>query len=373
MKLPVSLSLFLGIVLFASLEALVFRSGLYQRALHPNSSSGVFWNSVKFEKIRPSSGLKEVLVVGDSRIAEGFSASRGDQLLKSLGFKFINGGVSGSTLRNWYHYLREVDPNASRYAAIVLPFESYSDRDTGEQGESRYFLDLQIMAPVLRLSDIPTLIADIDPPISKVRAFQELLFKGLIYRKDLIDFLADPRLRRKLVRERNGVADGFAYGYEGQSLSLAGLSADPSTQQLKSHLILSEAVISGLENRIKKPVVEKNGYLARYRKKWLGKILARYANSSTRIVTVRIPVNPFAKILPRAPVEVGFISEVAAQRLVTALPEDYFYDLERGDFFFDYLHLNHDGQQRFTAGLVKQISEVMGVASGAGKSAISHH
>ena len=42
------------------------------------------------EKKRAPSGLKEVLVLGDSRIAEGFSATLANELGSSSGLKFVS-------------------------------------------------------------------------------------------------------------------------------------------------------------------------------------------------------------------------------------------------------------------------------------------
>ncbi len=54
-------------------EGIVFRSGFYSRFLEPESSTGSFERTFKPELYRHPTGKKEVLIVGSSRLAEGFS------------------------------------------------------------------------------------------------------------------------------------------------------------------------------------------------------------------------------------------------------------------------------------------------------------
>ena len=74
--LHVGRNLLLGIAAFVFVDGAIFHSGLYVSILAPNSYAGRVVRMTQAEKERASSGLKEVLVLGDSRIAEGFSATR---------------------------------------------------------------------------------------------------------------------------------------------------------------------------------------------------------------------------------------------------------------------------------------------------------
>src|SRR6267378_2921173 len=67
-QLHVSRNLLLGIVAFICVDGAVFHSGLYVSILAPSSYSGRISRITRAEKERVSSGLKEVLVLGDSRI-----------------------------------------------------------------------------------------------------------------------------------------------------------------------------------------------------------------------------------------------------------------------------------------------------------------
>src|SRR5438034_11785795 len=91
-----------------------------------------------------SSGLKEVLVVGDSRIAEGFSAAAADKLGSEAGFKFLSVAEAASSIDIWYYALREVDPAAHRYTAIVFPMVMPTSKPA---------LRISMAAPVLQYGD----------------------------------------------------------------------------------------------------------------------------------------------------------------------------------------------------------------------------
>jgi len=88
--LHVGRNLLLGIVAFVCLDGIIFHSDLYVSILTPDSYAGRLAVITRAEKQRAPSGLKEVLVLGDSRMAEGFSTTVADQLGSTAGFKFVN-------------------------------------------------------------------------------------------------------------------------------------------------------------------------------------------------------------------------------------------------------------------------------------------
>src|SRR5438874_1528448 len=89
-KLHVGRNLLLGVAMFACLDGAIFHTGLYTSILAPDSFAGKMALLTRAEKQRVSSGLKEVLVLGDSRMAEGFSAAAADALGSTAGFKFLS-------------------------------------------------------------------------------------------------------------------------------------------------------------------------------------------------------------------------------------------------------------------------------------------
>src|SRR5437588_4589257 len=120
--LHVTRNLLFGVAAFVCLDGIIFHSGLYVSILAPDSYAGRLEVLTRAEQQRPASGLKEVLVLGDSRMAEGFSTTVADELGSAAGFKFVNLTEPASTVSSWYYMLREVDPAARRYSAIVVPY-----------------------------------------------------------------------------------------------------------------------------------------------------------------------------------------------------------------------------------------------------------
>ena len=107
--LHVGRNLLISIAAFICVDGLVFHTPLYSLILAPDSYAGRIAILTRAERSRAPSGLKEVLVLGDSRIAEGFSAAVADKLSSVDGFKFVNLAEPASAVNMWDYMLREVD------------------------------------------------------------------------------------------------------------------------------------------------------------------------------------------------------------------------------------------------------------------------
>jgi hypothetical protein len=103
-------NLLLGLATFICVDGVVFHTSLYTSILAPDSYAGRMAAITRAERDRVSSGLKEVLVLGDSRMAEGFSPAVADKLSSLDGFKFVNLTEPASAVNIWDYMLREVDP-----------------------------------------------------------------------------------------------------------------------------------------------------------------------------------------------------------------------------------------------------------------------
>jgi hypothetical protein len=120
--LHVARNLLIGLAAFICVDGVVFHTSLYTAILAPDSYAGRMAAITRAERGRVSSGLKEVLVLGDSRMAEGFSPAVADKLSSLGGFKFVNLTEPASAVNIWDYMLREVDPTRRRYWAIVVPY-----------------------------------------------------------------------------------------------------------------------------------------------------------------------------------------------------------------------------------------------------------
>ena len=114
----VGFRLLAAIACFISVDAIIFHSGIYSRVLAPASHAGQLYQRVEAENRRAPGG-GDVLMIGDSRVVQGFSVDAANARASSHGLTFVDGALGSSTPRVWYYLLREIDPSANRYRAIV--------------------------------------------------------------------------------------------------------------------------------------------------------------------------------------------------------------------------------------------------------------
>jgi len=86
-----------------------------------------------------------VLVLGDSRIAEGFSATLANEIGSAAGLKFVSLAEPAASANTWYYMIREVDPTKQRYSAIIVPYglgyePNNSDPECGLSACRRFFI-----------------------------------------------------------------------------------------------------------------------------------------------------------------------------------------------------------------------------------------
>ena len=104
----------------------LFRSGLYYRWAEPDSTAGSVVRAQMTIRHDYEPDRRNVLVLGNSRIGEGFSALLADAASGNDDLHFINGSIAGTTPRVWYYLLRAIDPDANRFSAIALMVDSTS-------------------------------------------------------------------------------------------------------------------------------------------------------------------------------------------------------------------------------------------------------
>src|SRR5271166_2969602 len=214
-----------GLVFFTALEFSLFRTSLYRRILEPASNAGQVELLMEEARQHPASPDRTILVMGDSRIGEGFSAKVADQFSSDGSLQFVNGAAAGSTPRSWYYLLRELDPTASGYRAIVLAMDDYRDED-GAWSWADYPLDLRIVIACLRLTDVLDFAGSFHTGNARFEALRGSLFKGFVYQDDLLAFLAHPAARLAKISAFRRDAAQWIYDYAGHEGSLDGLSVD---------------------------------------------------------------------------------------------------------------------------------------------------
>jgi hypothetical protein len=346
-QLHVSRNLLLGMVAFVCVDAAVFHSGVYVSILAPNSYAGRIWRITRAEKQRASSGLKEVLVLGDSRIAEGFSATLANELGSPDGLRFISLAEPAASANTWYYMVREVDPTGRRYAAIVIPY------GIGYEPSSADGLRISMTAPLLRYSDCFNFASGFQRWSGGARAFVACILRGSAYQDDVADLLAHPVARMISIRETGKVH--ARREYKGRDYDLVGTSYDAATGQVTFAPKLTEAQRLAFRKSLIKPSQSDTEYSLKLQRDWIPRIMDRYSQSPTAIVLTPLPRGPYLALGGFSGGHESVLPSSVIHRTNFALPEHTFDFLEQPENYFDAFHLNAKGRQKFTEMLVSEV------------------
>jgi hypothetical protein len=341
-------TLLFGITAFVCIDGIIFHSGLYVSILAPDSYAGRLEVLTRAEKQRPASGLKEVLVLGDSRMAEGFSTTVADEIGSAAGFKFVNLTEPASTVSSWYYMLREVDPAAQRYSAIVVPY------GIGYEPSTADLLRISMAAPLLRYGDCFNFTSAFERWSGRFRAFTACILRGSAYQSDVTDLLEHPIARIRSVQQEAERMRSRA-AYKGKDYDLVGTSYDPTTGQVTFAPKLTEAQRQAVRKSLIQPSESDTEYSLKLQREWIPRILNRYSNSSTAIVLTPVPRGPFAELPGFSKAYHSILPGGVIQRTTFSLPEQTFDFLEKPEYYFDAFHLNSKGRQRFTETLVSEL------------------
>jgi hypothetical protein len=346
--LHVARNLLLGLVTFICVDGVVFHTRVYTSILAPESYAGRMAAITRAEKNRASSGLKEVLVLGDSRMAEGFSAAVADKLSSVDGFKFVNLAEPASAVSIWDYMLREVDPARRRYWAIVVPY------GIGFEPNSADHLRISMTAPLLSYGDCFNFASAFQRWSGRFRAFTACILRGSAFQNDVVDFLENPIARiRSVQREPKRLQSRDLY--KGRDYDIAGTSYDPKTGQVTFPPRLTEAQREAIRDSLMKPSQSETQDFLRMQRDGIQRILNRYSASPTEVVLTPVPRGPFAGLPGVSMTFHAVFPTVTTQKTVFSLPEQTFDFLEKPEYYFDGYHLNAKGRQRFTETLVAEL------------------
>ncbi len=296
------------LVALFSLDALLFRTGVYPRWLEPQSYAGHVEQMIERAARVPDGS---VLVLGDSRIAEGLSSRLASA--ESGGLPFFNAAVPASSPRCWFYFLNRLGPG--RWSRIVLPLDDYSDED-GNWDVADTDLDTAILAGTLSLADAPGFVASHSSIAARATALRNTLFKGFAFQRDLREFLTAPRVRLEKVSQARAGSAAWLDGYEG-------LAAELAADQIPAPRAMSP----------------QHGWHHRYRLRWLGSFRDS-AGGPERLLAIRLP-----RLRPRSAANLP--SAVRTLGLAAA-PTSLFEPLEHREFFADTEHLNRRGRAEFS-------------------------
>jgi hypothetical protein len=295
--------------------------------------------------------VPEVLVVGDSRMAEGFSPDVANAQAAGRPH-FTNFGVPGSSPRVWYYMLRDADPDRNRFSTIAIALDDYSDQDHGEDPSNRE-ADANYVAGRLEIDDCFDFADSIPDKTKRPGVLTQCFLKGTAFRADVQAFLSDIPERIARTRTWRDKGAGYIETYEGKPEALTGLTVDLASREIYFPPGLKDWQMETVRSTCLPDDVKQTGALTRYRKEWLGSILDLYKGSATKILFFQIPRAPWPIPEPTAPAR--FLESAARNPRVRVLPQDTFRDLERPEVFADGLHMNHAGQAIFSKRLAEKV------------------
>jgi hypothetical protein len=346
--LHVARNLVLGLATFVCVDGMVFHTSVYTSILAPDSYAGRMAAITRAERHRVSSGLKEVLVLGDSRMAEGFSPAVADKLSSLDGFKFVNLTEPASAVNIWDYMLREVDPTRRRYWAIVVPY------GIGFEPSSADPLRISMAAPLLRYGDCFNFASAFQRWSGRFRAFTACILRGSAFQSDVVDFLEHPIARlRSIQQEPKGLEARNVY--TGRDYDIVGTSYDPRTGQVTFPPRLTETQRDAIRDSLVKPSQSETQDFLRMQRDGIQRILNRYSASSTEVVLTPVPRGPFAGLPGASMTFHAAFPTITTQRAIFSIPEQTFDFLEKPEYYFDGYHLNSKGRQRFTETLVTEL------------------
>jgi hypothetical protein len=327
-----------------AVDALVFRSGWYNRWLEPNSSTGQVEARMAWLRQVPHGAIPEAIVFGDSRVAHALwapvaAAASGNKL------RFWNFGIPGTLPRDWYYMLRDADPDRRRFSAVVLGLDQYSDEDYVDVYADRT-IDVSFLAGRLRLGDCGEFASSMLSPRSRAQALAGCLLKGIAQRGDVRDLLSNwtEHLARAKTWREHSLRDVDAF--PGVDANLRGLRADWEHHVLTFPPGTDDTGRALIQATVMPHWPAHTGATTRYRGQWLTKIFDLYRGSSTRIILLELPRAPLPK--PESATPRGFLNSALPRAGVIALDAATFRDLERPELFADGLHLNRQGRAIFS-------------------------
>jgi hypothetical protein len=352
------LALPLALLGLFALDGLVFRTPFYPSVLEMDSTTGGFelilWNE---QRAQTQNGDNLVVTLGDSRFA--YSPRLANELTAQTGYVFRHAGVAGTDVRAWYYMLRDLDPTARRYRAVVFGVKDYDDED-------EYFTPdddiraLHYAIARLRWSDVPGFALSFHSPKLKWEALRGASLKGIVYQRDLLAFLAKPKERIRLARIEHLKYEQWTYGYEETPRSLEGLRIDWPAWKVTFPPGLDQDQIDTVNRDLMREPAPQTGRLAAFRRAWYGRILDRYRGSPTKIIFVRLPRGPIPRPDGLVHKKSATIREFASRPNVLLCDEHAFDSLEHPELFRDALHLNRDGIALFSPMLAEDIGRMLG-------------
>jgi hypothetical protein len=340
-----------ALAVFLALDTAIFRTSLYSQFLSPESIVGTAAYYLKYERQREPSHRGDVLVIGDSQVGEGFWADLANRNEAGSGLNFVQGGIPGATPRVLYYYQKVLDPNRDRYKAIVIGLPTYRKKSSTETEHlNDRILDADLLLPIIGSREYLEFAGTFTTEGKRLEVGSRVLVQSLNYQMDFQNLLLHPITRRRLVYLRRRIKDKIASDYAGRDEDMQGLRYDASSGEIHLPERLTEIERAQVKAYLTERGVVDADHYDEYSRQWIDRFIERYRGTQTTLVFLRMPAEvlpqvdeirrngPFASYMPLLRNSPG----------VKVMDEDAFYNLEDPQYFFDTLHMNHEGRVRFT-------------------------
>jgi hypothetical protein len=341
-----------------ALDGLLFRTPFYSSILEPDSSAGTF--ELTLEREQQAQGLNGdnlVVTLGDSRFA--YSPRLANEVTAQTGYVFRHAGVAGTDVRSWYYMLRDLDPAARRYRAIVFGVTNYDDEDEFFTPDDD-IRALHYVIARLRWSDVLEFALSFHSRSLQWEALRGASLKGIVYQSDVLTFLSHPAQRIQYARAAHRNYEQWTYGYEETPRSMTGLQIDWKAWKVTFPPGLNQDQQDTVNRDLMREPAPQTGRVAAYRRAWYGRILDRYRGSRTKIIFVRLARAPIPRPAGLARNKSATIRDFAASRPNVLLCDEHAFDsLEHPELFRDALHLNRAGIARFSPMLAEDIGRML--------------
>jgi hypothetical protein len=260
--------------------------------------------------------------------------------------------------------LRDLDPTAQRYRAVVLGIDDFDDEDRGYHPDDDV-RDLHFVIARLRLSDVIDFARSYQSPDLKWASLRGGLLKGIIYQNDIHAFLSHPIKRIADVNLANRFYPEWTYNYVETDRNMVGLKIDWPTLHVTFPRGVDEDQRGTVNDFLAHPPDPQTGRLAAFRRTWFGRIINRYRGFRTKIIFVQLPKGPIPRPNNLVHKQSSSIRELASLPNVLLADEHAFDALERPELYRDGVHLNREGINRFSVMLADEIARLLGPSANA--------
>ena len=326
------------------LDQIVFR-GIYLSVLEPESTAGMTLLMRSMQEKSYAPGMKNILVLGDSRIGEGFSAILANRTAHHQGFHFVGLGLPGTTPRAWYYILRDLDPQRNKYHAIYIMSNTFRDNELHEDIQNRS-IDTAYIAPILNINDFFSYPKSFSDPKEAMKAAIAVAFPTASFKSDVVGFIKAPiqRIKKAALWRENYPSWIAAYPGHSERLPSAGIPFTPDgvLNQLSGS---SRALLDEYFRNNRSDATPSERPMFSYRSTWYGSIAQEYAATAVTFGTFLIPRGPYHAVMNKSAEANGSLRLLEKKGLIKLIDTSVTLPLEEPQFFFDHLHMNAAGRE----------------------------